>query len=76
MERAISQKHTPSRSESKLPVVVGPKVWPTGTTENTQRGVLRFFFEKELYRSVVINDFARENVYEVGCGQEGLIPKF
>jgi hypothetical protein len=76
MKGTISNKYTPNGAKNKLSFVIGTNVWPIGTTKHTKRIIVRLGVKEAFNRSVKINYFAREKVYEKGGCEEGFILVF
>jgi hypothetical protein len=67
VKRSIPQKNTPNRPKGKLSSIIGSEIWPTCTTKDAQRAIIRFFMKKEFNRGIVANYFAGKDIDEVGC---------
>jgi hypothetical protein len=74
MKRAITNENTTLGAKSKFACVIGSKIWPTSTAEGSKSIIIWCDMEKPLNRSIRINDFAREKVYQKSGCEKRFIP--
>jgi hypothetical protein len=57
-------------------IVIGAKIWPTCTTKDAERRIIRFGVEQPFKRSFKVNNLARHTINEESSGRKGFIPEF
>jgi len=72
---AVTKEGTPNRPKREFASVVWSQVGPTGTAKYPKGVIIWLFFEKARHRDFIVNDLTWEEINEVCCSEERLVPK-